>query len=695
MKKINFTILLSFAFLFTIAQPGQWVWLQGSNVIGSAANYGTKGVPSATNTPAALYEACQWTDLNGSFWLFGGMDKNYNFNNNLWKYDPTTNMWTWMKGPGTLNNPGNFGTQGVPSATNNPAALGHGIAAWTDLQNNLWMFGGYDGFGSYSDLWRYNISTNMWTWMKGDQNFSNTGVWGTKGVPNSANIPGAKAECAANWVDNNGDLWLFGGQDGSSLGTTNDLWRYNIATNTFTWMKGSNFVDQLGVYGTLGVENVANTPGARGSYSHWIDKSGNFWLFGGMDITRKYNFNDLWRYNPTTGNWAWISGTNIPNDTGLYGTKCNPSPFNRPPARDENRACWMDQNENLWFFGGFYKDQSAGFVTNDLWMYSIANGIWTWESNDTLENPAANWGTIGVASPTNKPGGKGGSVSWMDNAGNFYLFGGTAQGFPNPYNDLWKYTPDPICSGTTVILPVAGLQSSDSTLCTYDCINFTDLSTNATSWKWTFQGALPPSSTDQNPQSVCYFTSGNFDVTLIASNNGGSDTLKATSMISVIDAPPTPIITRTGNTLSCSFDPSYISYQWYDSTTIVPGATDTFYVATHSGNYNVSVVNTNGCSIAVGINIIIDPLGVQQNSSDKGVYIYPNPTTGKITVLVFSPAYLETRIITVTNVLGEIICKSQIVNSRAEIDLSEFAAGMYFVDIKGESGRWSNKIIKQ
>src|SRR5437588_103464 len=120
--------------------------------------------------------------------------------------------------------------------------------------------------------------------------------------------------------------------------------------------------------------------------------------------------------------------------------------------------------------------------------------------------------------------------------------------------------------------------------------------------------ATPSSSTGQNPY-VCYQSSGMYDVKLIAANSGGKDSITFSNYINVMPAPPTPSVSQTGNTLYCSTDPAYTSYQWYDSATLIPAATDTFLVITHSGNYNVQVSNGNGCKVGTGINIV---LGVNQ-----------------------------------------------------------------------------------
>src|SRR6188768_4154991 len=95
------------------AQQGEWVWMHGDNTFNSAGSFGVQGVSSPTNEPPAFYEACEWTDMNGNFWLFGGLPAGLNAYGDLWKYDPLLNEWTWMKGSGVAGNMGNYGVQGI------------------------------------------------------------------------------------------------------------------------------------------------------------------------------------------------------------------------------------------------------------------------------------------------------------------------------------------------------------------------------------------------------------------------------------------------------------------------------------------------------------------------------------------------------------------------------------------------------
>src|SRR2546421_230195 len=65
------------------------------------------------------------------------------------------------------------------------------------------------------------------------------------------------------------------------LGYLNDLWRYNIASNQWTWISGNDTRGQNGIYGTQGIGSISNIPGGRSNSISWTDSSNNLWLFGG------------------------------------------------------------------------------------------------------------------------------------------------------------------------------------------------------------------------------------------------------------------------------------------------------------------------------------------------------------------------------------------------------------------------------
>jgi hypothetical protein len=352
------------------------------------------------------------------------------------------NEWTWMGGSNSLGQLGVYGTKGVPAAGNVPGGRNSAVS-WTDASGNFWLFGGYgvpfDGL--LNDLWKYTPSTGEWTWMSGSDLTNQIGVYGTKGVPAAGNVPGARF-FAVSWTDLSGNLWLFGGEGYDSVGNSaddlNDLWKYTPSTGEWTWMSGSNVVQQSGVYGTKGVPAAGNVPGARDVPVSWTDLSGNLWLFGGF--TDCCNFwNDLWRYAPSTGEWTWMGGSNSADQSGIYGTLGVPAVGNVPGAR-EAAVSWTDSSGNFWLFGGAGNNSSF----NDLWKYAPATGEWTWIGGSNSGNQPGVYGTLGVPAANNTPGARASSVAWTDPSGDVGLFGGggyDATGTNGALNDLWKYTP--------------------------------------------------------------------------------------------------------------------------------------------------------------------------------------------------------------------------------------------------------------
>ena len=225
------------------------------------------------------------------------------------------------------------------------------------------FFGGYGIAASgecnqLNDLWMFNVITEEWTWMSGSStpNPNIAGVSGTLGQFAAANMPGSRAG-SVTWTDLSGNLWLFGGGGYDSTGASgdlNDLWEYSTSSHQWAWMGGSKLANQRGAFGTFGQFHSGNIPGARAGAVSWIDGSGNFWLFGGSGYdgvgTNGY-LSDLWEFNPSSMQWAWMSGSHYANGYGTCGTMGTPSVYNHPGARS-NPVSWEDKDGNLWLFGG-------------------------------------------------------------------------------------------------------------------------------------------------------------------------------------------------------------------------------------------------------------------------------------------------------------------------------------------------------
>jgi N-acetylneuraminic acid mutarotase len=360
-----------------------WTWVSGSNSVNQTGSYGIKGTAAPSNVSGARREAISWIDSSGKLWLFGGNGPDSTgaagILNDLWRFDPATLEWTWISGSNTINQAGIYGTKGTASSSNVPGAR-VGSASWIDSSGKLWLFGGngYDSAGSpdrLNDLWEFGPGTLEWTWVSGSNIVDQLGIYGTKGIADSSNTPGAKTG-ATSWIDSSGKLWLFGGYGYDSAGNggwINDLWKYDPTTFSWTWVSGGNIISQLGIYGTKGIADSSNTPGAKTDATSWIDSSGKLWLFGGYGYDSAGNYdglNDLWKYDPTTLNWTWVSGSNIVDQLGIYGTKGIADLSNIPGARASAKS-WIDSSSRLWLFGGYGYDSAGNYGgLNDLWRFS-------------------------------------------------------------------------------------------------------------------------------------------------------------------------------------------------------------------------------------------------------------------------------------------------------------------------------------
>ena len=144
---------------------------------------------------------------------------------------------------------------------------------------------------------------------------------------------------------------------------------------------------QSGIYGSLGQSGTGNVPGGRIGAVGSFDNNGNLWIFGGENQVNGVEnlMNDLWKFNPQTKQWAWMTGSATPTcgaktnsgncvangEYGVYGTLRVPTPVNVPGSR-EDAASWSDRNGHLWLFGGEGFDSIGSlWPLNDLWEYQL------------------------------------------------------------------------------------------------------------------------------------------------------------------------------------------------------------------------------------------------------------------------------------------------------------------------------------
>lgn len=329
------------------------------------------------------------------------------------------------------------------TGTNTTARVEFTYRASDSFQNSA--TNGTVEFGLYS-----NVSANVWAWMEGVKTLNGNGVYGTQGVENAANLPGARNN-SATWEDGAGMLWMLGGfgydEATGATGSLNDLWKYNVSTGNFVWVSGSKVRNQSGVYFTTGTPHANNSPGGRDSSAFTNQGNTRFWMFGGNGYDEASgaigSLSDLWYYDTAAGQWVFVKGDKVRNQAGTYGTKGTANTANKPGGR-RNAVMWIDTSNNVWLFGGLGYDSVGGTLgyLNDMWKFDGTD--WTWISGENLISQGSVFGTQGTPAAANTPSSRGGSAFWMDNSGNFWLFGGF--GFPESgglgeLSDMWMFNP--------------------------------------------------------------------------------------------------------------------------------------------------------------------------------------------------------------------------------------------------------------
>ncbi|MDX1941004.1 MAG: T9SS type A sorting domain-containing protein [Saprospiraceae bacterium] len=112
-----------------------------------------------------------------------------------------------------------------------------------------------------------------------------------------------------------------------------------------------------------------------------------------------------------------------------------------------------------------------------------------------------------------------------------------------------------------------------------------------------------------------------------------------------------------------------------------------------AGDYRVTVTDRGGCSqtlsVEVGTTSITDP--------DWAAYvnIFPNPTKHKIKIVIDAPTFAESKI-KLFDIAGRLILPEKIFREQPmELDLEQFPAGVYLLQIEREKAFLYRRIVKQ
>ncbi len=179
------------------------------------------------------------------------------------------------------------------------------------------------------------------------------------------------------------------------------------------------------------------------------------------------------------------------------------------------------------------------------------------------------------------------------------------------------------------------------------------------------------------------FHNGDLFVFRIRTTDGGcyfNDSVTTSSILMVRDSTPVaPLVSLIDNMLVANTAGTYI---WYFNGTIIPGANAQTYHPTAMGFYK-AIRDTGNCQSLPSNTIYISLLDVK-NIAAGSVKIYPNPTSGLVTI----DRGINTRnaTLTVYSVVGQVMTELDITKPRQEVDLSRFPPGNYILSLRSEDG---------
>ena len=248
-------------------------------------------------------------------------------------------------------------------------------------------------------------------------------------------------------------------------------------------------------------------------------------------------------------------------------------------------------------------------------------------------------------------------------------------------------------TGYITVLPVtsADFVASTTEVFVGESVTFTNLSENATSFFWSFEGGNPETSTEVNPV-VTYSTPGYYNVTLFATNGHGTDLETKTEYIYVKAIATADFTVDTTTVLVgepvvfTNLSQNATSYYWS-----FPGAEPSasqaenpVVVYQNAGVYSVTLFATNGSSSDIeskeGYITVVEAVGIDTDWKNE-VAIYPNPASSVINIRTEGMQH-----ICIFDITGKQVIDKEVASDYETIDISMLKASAYTVRITTNSG---------
>lgn len=258
---------------------------------------------------------------------------------------------------------------------------------------------------------------------------------------------------------------------------------------------------------------------------------------------------------------------------------------------------------------------------------------------------------------------------------------------------------------SSIAAPIAFLTTADSLICRNINTLFTDASLGGTgtSYDWDFTtSAIPSSANTSGPHTVRFVNTGRHTITLTVTNGGGISQYQYS--VIVADKPLAVFSESFPSAQTIKFNDLTVNdpdtWKWYfgDGDSSSQQSPTHFY--TQAGTYDVELIASNRCGTSSRLRTVnVSGIGLTENLIGiSNIGIFPNPTNAKFQ-LSFNSLNHEELQISISDLSGKRIKFLEFEASSGQnliqFDLSSFAEGVYLVKINTGNGSKTMRIIKE
>ncbi|WP_367390250.1 PKD domain-containing protein [Lewinella sp. LCG006] len=248
---------------------------------------------------------------------------------------------------------------------------------------------------------------------------------------------------------------------------------------------------------------------------------------------------------------------------------------------------------------------------------------------------------------------------------------------------------------------VAFTTNGDTQGCAPFSVTFLNQTTDAVSYQWSFPGADPSASTDENP-TVVYNTPGTYPVQLTATNETGDSMLTQIDFIEVL-SPPFGNFTAEVDLLTVAFTSTVSnanSYTWFFGDGNSSLEENPVHTYLEDGVYEVTLIVENDCgTVSISNSVSIMTTSLEDVDLQMAWRLYPNPTRNSVWLEVIDWPTTTAGTVTIFNALGEQMSRQSISlpsgNYRTPLSLN-LPAGVYWLRLETDAfGGGMKKVVVQ